>query len=177
MDSSYGTTVTVFNTTVAPLAPLSSAAVLSISGTSFNLVFPGEGPVTWSIYANDTTQPDGSSGVDAWVNGVCTSGTGPASGLGLPNMPNSASSSLGVTISFERLGIYPRCGLILPRYIVLVVTAQNAVSGCIWRARMALRCAHHAWGVQRGGSMYLSCLNTPVLVRRSRYAMPMSTSQ
>lgn len=136
--SGSGTSINVYQSNLSPYSP--PTASLSISGTSFTIVFPGEGPIGWSVYANDTTQPDGSSGVNAWVNGVCTSGTIPASTVGLPSVPNSASSGTGVTFSLADLGIYPQCDGIspLPRYIVFAIVAQYAVSGalacvCGWR--------------------------------------------
>ncbi len=127
--SGSGTSTKVYQSNFSPYSP--PTATLSISGTSITIIFPGEGPIGWSIYANDTTQPDGSSGVDAWVNGVCTSGNIEAKTLGLPNVPNSASSGTGVTFSLADLGIYPQCDGVspLPRYIVFAIIAQYAVSG------------------------------------------------
>ncbi len=121
-----GTSTNVYQSNLSPYSP--PTATMSISGTSFTFVFPGESPVTWSVYANDTTQPDGSSGVNAWVNSVCTTGSVPAATLARADVPNSASSGTGVTFSLADLGLAPQqCGLALPRHVVILLVATLQV--------------------------------------------------
>ncbi len=110
-----------------------SNTILRIRGTTFTMILPSEAPVSWRIHATDTTLPDGTSGVNTWVNGVCTSRTLPAPTLFLPNVPNSALDDIGVSFSLADLGIYPQCGSPLPRYIVLLLAAATAVSAVVHR--------------------------------------------
>lgn len=139
-----GTSTNVYQGNLSPYNP--PTATLSISGTSFTIVFPGESTIGWSIYANDTTQPDGSSGVNAWVNSVCSTGSIPASTLALYDVPNSASSGTGVTFSLSDLGLAPQqCGLALPRHVVILLVATIQV-----------------WRIYKGAATGFGCSCVPV---------------